>query len=260
MDGSDRVTALGRLTMSYTIGSVIGPTIGGFLGASGDYYFGAKLAVAGSLLSVVITLFMPDHVAEKVKTEEDIVKESNESKIASTTAIPTIMTVVSIVWLFLSTKIITSVANAMGAAAFPLILKNIYSLNESSLGLTMSLMSAFNAVVNGFLLGPILTLAGGNTNFVIAIMIQYVLSTTITSESTTRVGQNAKGTLLGLEHSLFAAARVFAPQAGVYLLQEGGVSAVSGACAAVFFGVYVAWNCLSDDQVGGSVAVKEGKE
>jgi MFS family permease len=222
--------------MSYTIGSVIGPTIGGFLGASGDYYFGAKLAVAGSLLSVVITLFMPDHVPEKVKSEDDEVSQKDsENKLASTssTAIPSIMTVVSIVWLFLSTKIITSVANAMGAAAFPLILKNIYSLNESSLGLTMSLMSAFNAVVNGFLLGPILSLAGGNTNMLIAMcvfgmfilsliqsivalptlaahsaaaglyeyigmsfllsMIQYVLSTTITSESTTRVGQNAKG-------------------------------------------------------------------
>jgi hypothetical protein len=59
---------------------------------------------------------------------------------------------------------------------------------------------------------------------------------------------NNIGTLLGLEHSLFAAARVFAPQAGVYLLQTGGVSAVSGGCAAVFLVVYVAWQTLSDDK------------
>ena len=38
---------------------VLGPAIGGWIGASGDYYFGAKLSVAGSLLSVVLTLFMP---------------------------------------------------------------------------------------------------------------------------------------------------------------------------------------------------------
>lgn len=31
-DGPERLTALGRLTMSYTIGSVIGPTVGGWLG------------------------------------------------------------------------------------------------------------------------------------------------------------------------------------------------------------------------------------
>jgi MFS transporter, OCT family, solute carrier family 22 (organic cation transporter), member 18 len=31
-DGPERLTALGRLTMSYTIGSIIGPTLGGYLG------------------------------------------------------------------------------------------------------------------------------------------------------------------------------------------------------------------------------------
>ena len=46
---------------------------------------------------------------------------------------------------------------------------------------------------------------------------QFILSNTLTSESTQRVSDNEKGTLLGLEHSLFAAARVFAPFIGTYL-------------------------------------------
>ncbi len=243
--------------------------------------------MAGSLLSVVLTLFMPDHVKEST-TESAASKDEDSPKGKDTLIIPSVAAVVSIVWLFLSTKIITSVANAMGAAAFPLILKDFYHLNEASLGVTMSVMSACNALVNGFLLGPILAMAGGSTQALIGYcvllmcvlssvqslvgmpavatlslgggmyeyiglsfllsMLQYVLSTTITSESTTRVGHNAKGTLLGLEHSLFAAARVFAPQAGVYLLQEGGVTAVSGACAGVFLLVYVAWQSLHDEK------------
>lgn len=40
----ERTAYLGKLTMSYTIGSVIGPALGGFLGATGDYYLGAKIA------------------------------------------------------------------------------------------------------------------------------------------------------------------------------------------------------------------------
>jgi len=60
--GVERVKALGILTMSYTVGSVLGPSIGGFLGAGGDYYFAAKIGVAGSLLSIFLTLLMPTSI------------------------------------------------------------------------------------------------------------------------------------------------------------------------------------------------------
>jgi OCT family organic cation transporter-like MFS transporter 18 len=288
MDGAERVQALGRLTMSYTVGSVLGPTIGGLLGASGDYYLGAKLAVAGSLLSVVLTLFMSDDVSPTAK-----VANKTDGKEASTTkeVIPTTFEVINVVWLFLATKVITSVANAMAAAVLPIILKNTYGLDEKSLGFSMSLMSAFNALVNGLFLAPIVGLAGGDLKTVISVcissmcvasaaqafaalpsviaaspivgggfyeylsltfvlsMMQYVLATTITGESTARVGPLAKGTLLGLEHSLFAAARVVAPQSGVYLLKTGGVSAVSAACAAVFAAVFGLWQACKDRKV-----------
>lgn len=303
MDGADRVQALGRLTMSYTIGSVLGPTIGGLLGASGDYYFGAKLATAGSLLSVLLTFFMADDVLPSNKTAAEK-GDGNDNN--SKESIPTTMQVVNVVWLFLTTKVITSVANAMAAAALPLILKNTYGLDEKALGFSMSLMSAFNAIVNGLFLAPIVGLAGGDLKTVISVcissmcvasalqaaaalpavvaaspilgsgfyeylsltfvlsMMQYVLATTITGESTARVGPLAKGTLLGLEHALFAAARVVAPQSGVYLLKTGGVSAVSGACAAVFGAVFVLWQSCKDRKVESlgksGVAADERKE
>ena len=253
--------------------------LGGFLGASGDYYFGAKLAVGGSLLSVCLTLLMPDSKEALTPQKVDVKNDGDK--------VPSILEVASLVWLFLATKTITSVANAMAQAAFPLILKDIYHMKEAALGITMSVMSAYNGFINGFLLGPALNLLGGNALALIGYcilsmcilsaaqaafglpsiammtmgegmyafivisfllsMAQYVLATTITSESTTRVDANAKGTLIGLEHALFSGARVFAPQVGVLLLTNGGVPAVSGACAAVFFTIYMTWAGLMDN-------------
>ena len=140
------------------------PTIGGALGASGDYYYGAKVAVAGSLLSVVLTLFMPigdsqsgnsdqlldsnedhdllDDNDGKGDNSSSIKDSSDQDKKSSRDSIPSTLSVIQIVWVFLLTKVVTGVANAMSSAVMPLILKNIYKLNEQSLGFSMSVMSA----------------------------------------------------------------------------------------------------------------------
>ena len=311
LTGSDRVVALGRLTMSYTIGSIIGPAVGGMLGASGDYYYGAKLAVVGSLISVVLTLLMPApqiiqsaHISETNDEDHHLLVKGSPSSLLATSAeekpiveevvedeaegASTVVGVIKRVWLFLFAKVVTSVANAIAQAAFPLVLKNNFHFQEQSMGFTMSLMSGFNALVNGALLGPIVAWAGGDLCFLIGVsigvmgflsltqaiaavptfssaswqngvgefliltfvlsMVQYVLATTITSESSSRVGVKARGTLLGLEHSLFAAARIITPQVGVGLLESGGVCAVSGACSGVFFVVYLIFQSLIDGQ------------
>jgi hypothetical protein len=59
----------------------------------------------------------------------------------------------------------------MSGTAFPLILKNTYSLDEQALGYSMSAMSAFNGIVNGLFLGPIVALAGGHLPRVISVCI-----------------------------------------------------------------------------------------
>ena len=57
---ADRAQALGMLMTSYTIGATIGPFVGGLVGASGDYYFGAQLATGGSILSIFLSMLIPD--------------------------------------------------------------------------------------------------------------------------------------------------------------------------------------------------------
>lgn len=149
----------------------------------------------------------------------------------------------------------------------------------------MSVMSAFNALVNGFLLAPItnyfqqdiqalirrcllsmcvfygIQSAFGATTFVepfeflngyypfivtciVLSMFQYVLSTVITSESTSQVERDSRGTLIGLEHSLFALARIWTPQLGLAVLTWGGVSGVSAVCGGVYLSTSLVWACV----------------
>jgi hypothetical protein len=183
--------------------------MGGVLGAKGDYYMGARIAVAGSLLSVLLTvLFMPsdttdgttdDTTGDTTDTHTPELKDTTSTSTTatttttttpedtdqgkamstrshdvhitnttttdgstSTTTIPTTMAVIRLVWLFLFAKVVTSVANAIAAAALPLILKNTYGLDEKALGFSMSAMSFCNAIVNGLFLAPIIGLAGGD--------------------------------------------------------------------------------------------------
>lgn len=68
---------------------------------------------------------------------------------ASSTSSLGIFKVFQLVWLLLSTKVITGLANSMGSSTMPLILKNNYGLTEMYLGYIMSSMSFFNAIVNG---------------------------------------------------------------------------------------------------------------
>ena len=68
--GPARLNALGRSTTSYTIGGTLGPFLGGKLGASGDYYVGARYATAGSLLAVALVFLLPSSLDKDGSTPE----------------------------------------------------------------------------------------------------------------------------------------------------------------------------------------------
>eukprot|EP01031_Cornospumella_fuschlensis_P030904 gene30904-37348_t len=267
-DGPDRAKALGMLTMSYTVGSVLGPTIGGLIGASGDYYFGAKIAVVGSLLSIVLTvLFIHDDKPKKAENDEKL-KDSSAATTNNESTLSIYQTIIRAVWVILASKVISSVANAMHQAIFPLVLKNQFGFTEKALGVTMSISSFLNAIVNGVFLGQLVDLFHGELSSLISYCVfglvatallqglfalpafvsthatvsvycylgacylasicQFVLGTTLTGESTSLVKNEHKGSLLGLEHALFAFARVGAPQAGVHVLLSLGSYGLTG--------------------------------
>lgn len=81
------------------------------------------------------------------------------------------------------------------------------------------------------------------TYFVI-LVFRHILSSTVTGLTTGRVQADEKGTLLGLENALYAAARVIGPLVGVQLYTVGRASLVAFGSAIVFGVCYFFWSRL----------------
>ena len=254
-DSSGRVENLGRVSAAYTIGSIIGPYVGGFLGASGDYYYGAKLSCGASVLSLLITFLLPSPLpssssplpssSSSLKYQPAPQAEDMPSTAVVQPQKQSIIEVALSVWLLLSIKVFSNVANSISPFAQPLILKDIFALNEYQLGLTMSVNAIFSALVSALALGPLISLAKGDLRTVVSaslaglvisftvqtllafnslgslfsfsggfyeyyasslviVMLQFVLSNALTAECTQSVEESSIGTVIGLEHSLFA--------------------------------------------------------
>mmetsp|Transcript_25640 Transcript_25640/g.59742 ORF Transcript_25640/g.59742 Transcript_25640/m.59742 type:complete len:457 (+) Transcript_25640:52-1422(+) len=155
----DRAEALGLLMTAYTIGASIGPLIGGMVGDEGDYYTGAWLATAGSLLSVYLSLLMP---AFPGRTEEHTSgKDAHEpSEVVSgrpLTPWDGLKRVIGnpIVLSLLGTKLLTTIANSLYRSANAIIFKEKFHVKPGGQGLQMSLMSACNALSGAFIVGPV---------------------------------------------------------------------------------------------------------
>lgn len=296
----DRVLALGRLSFCYTIGMIIGPAVGGLIGSTGDYFYGAKIAAFGSLVSFILCFFMTNAPEVITSTTASFGNDADTNKTAivlsDKSLLAKIHSILSNVWLLLSIKILTGVANTVVASCFLIILKDTFMFDEKWIGYSMSISSGFNAVCNGLLLGPLLSYMGSELSIVIVTCLQfmtvlsiaqglvaiptmmdnfatvslclyllasyvltvfqYLMATSITAESTSKVDQNEKGTLLGMEHSLFAAARIVTPQIGVSILHAYGASGVSLTSGLVFAFIYLYWQVFSSSSSGNKTKIK----
>eukprot|EP00980_Cylindrotheca_fusiformis_P014538 scaffold3914_cov121-Cylindrotheca_fusiformis.AAC.7 len=144
-----RAAALGRMTTAYTIGATLGPTIGGNLADQGDYSIGAKLAVAGSLLSVLLSLlFLPNNTAKK--QSEQCEGESKKRSFLQELKDSGKLLVRSGLWPLLMIKVVGGVIASMHSTAMPLVMTKDLSLEPSQLGMIMSssmfAVAAFGAV------------------------------------------------------------------------------------------------------------------
>merc|ERR1711982_207251 len=78
-----------------------------------------------------------------------------------------------------------------------------------------------------------LTFAFIGIAMVLAIF-QYSLGTCITAESTQLVPEDMKGTLIGIEHSIFSAAYIITPSLGITIMSSAGVSALYACVGSIF--------------------------
>jgi MFS family permease len=174
--GTERVTVLGRLTTAYTVGGVVGPYLGGALGAQGDYFVGARYACAGSLLAAVLVLFLPSEAERKAaKAKEVAAKGDKEEDVAAPASAAAAdgawferaQTIMRLVGVLFFVKIASGVANSMSRSAQPLILKDELKFTEADMGKFLSASFAFGGFANGFLLGPLTRCLGGDVRVVV---------------------------------------------------------------------------------------------
>ena len=254
---SSRAAALGRLTTAYTIGASVGPALGGMIGASGDYFFGAKLAATGSLISAALAAFaLPDLRTENIRGDEKEPKTSSPIMVGwSIISRPTI-------WPLLLLKVTSSISNSMLNTALPIFLKQ-RGFNESAMGWNMSASFVVVAITGAFVVKPLTKMLGParitwfclvlkgfvaillglvsekeNVIFVAmcsisAACLSHLLATSLTTRTTGAVEYHEQGTLLGIEHSLFSGARIFGPGIGMKLMSFGGFFGVAITCCSI---------------------------
>lgn len=151
-----RAAALGRMTTAYTIGATIGPALGGYL-ASTDLYAGARLAVWGSLVSVILSIvYLKDHPKKcKEDSKEDSPASAQQSGTQSTSFLQSIQRTLSYlrhptIGPLMFIKFLNGVSSSAFTTVLPLILANKLQFSTTQMGYFMSASSlsvaAFAAV------------------------------------------------------------------------------------------------------------------
>lgn len=276
--GPERVQALGRLTTAYTIGGIVGPYLGGLLGGQGDYFLSAKLAMLGSLLAAACCLLLPAKVPALQNLKEE------DSKLPWIQRIMTVVKVagfLSAIKLITSTanSMASSTQNlvlknqlgfaeadlgffmssqfAFGAFANAVLLGPVTRLMGGApqkvvrnCVLAMATLYALQSLLNSKQMPWELSPAAQKFGFVgVALTLaifQYSLSTSITAENTQRVPENMKGTLIGMEHCIFSAARVATPAIGINVLNAHGMEGLYAACSSIFVGTLLVWTFTAE--------------
>mmetsp|Transcript_41507 Transcript_41507/g.86753 ORF Transcript_41507/g.86753 Transcript_41507/m.86753 type:complete len:468 (-) Transcript_41507:1041-2444(-) len=153
-DAAMRAAALGRMTTAYTIGATIGPALGGYLAGHGDFYVGAKLAVAGSLVSAVLSLlFLPDEASASSDSNESSLKKTR-TFLDDTRHSGRILLRPNI-WPLLAVKVIGGVCASMHSTAIPLVLTQTLRFEPQQLGLVMSFCMFAVAFFGAFFMAPL---------------------------------------------------------------------------------------------------------
>ena len=157
-----RAAALGRMTTAYTVGATIGPALGGYLGEK-DLYAGARLAVWGSIISIVLSaIYLKNRVKDhrqKGGIRRSICATQNNKCIQSVTRTVSYLQH-PIVGPLLFIKLLNGVSSSAFSTILPLILANNLNFTTAELGYYMSANSFSVAVFACVGIGPSLKVVG----------------------------------------------------------------------------------------------------
>jgi MFS family permease len=218
-DDATRAQALARMTTAYTIGATAGPALGGFLAERGDLYAGARLAVVGSLASVVLSLFFLPKVVRSShdRTGKTPVKRFFYKEVKHTLS----LALRSSLWPLLIVKVVGGFATSMHSTALPLVLTEELKFDAAALGLNMSITMFSVAAFGAVTMSPLTKMLGPARLAQAGLMIRSILGLIIAAIVAWQGTRSVRLSLLmatSVSHSLVLTAK---PQVLLVLTNKG---------------------------------------
>ncbi|XP_038051575.1 solute carrier family 22 member 18-like [Patiria miniata] len=153
-DDTQRAEALGRLGLSYGLGMIVGPLIGGMVTKYYSEQHAALVSCMGSLLSVLLVqLFIPVQT-KKVATTK-IQEEKSKSGVFSLEKYITLVTQTPGALFFLLVTMVSGLPNAIFQSMLPMILMEKFDLSAVYNGYVLSSLAIVSMLIQGLCIGPL---------------------------------------------------------------------------------------------------------
>ncbi len=242
---STRAQEMGKLMVGHTLGMIVGPVIGGLLGAI-DWRYPAFLASSLSIIAIIMTSkvlieSMPEQrrVDLRIMIENNKANSTNKNKIFSKEII---IRFIQVFLLFSITVLFNSSAS--------LILFNRYGASTTMIGLLMTVAGTMAMFYGGLLMKPLIKKLGEKKVLLFAssliiivflvfpylyelwmifiLMIPFVfcmvfLPSLIQSNITKAVDPNKQGLVSGMSTNVQSIAQIISPLIGTGYIQIGGL-------------------------------------
>ena len=137
----DRAVALARLSFSYGVGMVVGPTVGGFITASHGEHAAALVAAAGSCCSLALVVYYIPEIP-KQERQDDAQSIFNVGRIAQLVLLPR-------AGRLLLVKLVCGVPIGIMQSMFSLIAMDQFQLPADQNGMLLSYIGALSMFMQG---------------------------------------------------------------------------------------------------------------
>jgi len=242
---STRAQEMGKLMVGHTLGMIIGPVIGGLLGAI-DWRYPAFLASSLSIIAIILTSkVLIESMPEQRRVDLRILIENNEANSINKNKVFSKEIIIRFIQVFLLFSI-TVLFNSSAS----LILFNRYGASTTMIGLLMTVAGTMAMFYGGLLMKPMIKKVGEKrvllfASFLIIIvflvfpylyelwmifilMIPFVfcmvfLPSLIQSNITKAVDPNKQGLVSGVSTNVQSIAQIISPLIGTGYIQIGGL-------------------------------------
>lgn len=247
-DDTSRAKALGRLSLSYGVGFILGPLLGGTLSSYFGHYGTAFFSGLLSIFTIGFTLLLPDlhanveHTAAKPKNSNQF----SWGEIFRLLSNPTVRGLLIV-------KAFAAMGISVFNSNFSLTAQQVFNVDAQTNGYIMSFVGVLTVLVNALFVGwitsifaetvvirgALVVLTGSllfmsqvlDLKFLLAGLVPLcfsgtALSTVVTSALTKAVATADVGTIIGLDMAAGSACRVLAPTIAGYLFASFGYPSI----------------------------------